>query len=245
MKKSILLILCAPMLAFPQNASEPQTGALLEVSVKPKLALRAGPSADKKIIGNLNFAEQVEFIEREKADTCILGVCGSWYKVRHKTKTGWAYGPFLRTQQAKHHYTVQDGLAIRIDPDLQISALLEKFQASVKKQTVKISFLGDQDSTMCFGDIFLTAKNNQIKSDSKGTAQVSCNAASPQEFTLKRWDIIGGQLILTGDLVWHAVCHSENCPPGSEGPSKPERRKVIIELRTSNADAEFVAKFLQ
>lgn len=78
------------------------------VSVFPKIIVRELPSLNSKQIGELDYEQQVEILDEADEKEELLGLKGTWKKIKSDTKTGWVFGPLLRKKGNEYFYLLNE-----------------------------------------------------------------------------------------------------------------------------------------
>lgn len=113
-----LVGLCIPLHCKDQAKAQPDQP---EIIVKPGANIRAQPSLNGRVVGNLKFGTTVSVLERG-AEAEILGRRGAWVRVQVASgESGWIFEPLVG--QGGSAMTVISGLLV---PDSLIAAGLQK-----------------------------------------------------------------------------------------------------------------------
>ena len=94
----ILVILAVCAVACKDSEPTDSEVEWAYVDVQSSLRMRAAPSTESAMVGNLAPGTKVRIISRSAETVSISGITGQWTEIRADDQSGWVFGGFLSSR---------------------------------------------------------------------------------------------------------------------------------------------------
>ncbi len=204
------------------QSTSPLPPTILKVIVKPGVTLRESPTTKSESLQVIPFGKRIEQLSELFPGEELLGLKGTWKKIKYENQIGWVFGPLVSEIDTDRVLFVnKDWKAV---PETNSSLAIEEIRESGGKLLLKTEYDGcpssEQGSESCEAKIELLELNREDQNVFLENEYIDISwspAASVKFFSKHNWTISypewhdGPVISIDGEVNTAVTCKSEEC----------------------------------